>query len=627
MPNNRYSYPYQNQNQSQAQVVNYNPTDYSGGDALAMQYLTERNKEYNEASMMPEQFAAQVGDMKATNDDMPVAAQALQKVNDDIQKEVDTKYNGDYALARKSIASKLIASKPIFNLIQTNYDNQAKAKQLYDTLVAQGIGPKKAVIDDNGNVNRVDISPDEIFGNKSVLQPNGTYALPTYNVRAAGDFSKWIDEEYSKALQQSGSETNLAQDPKYAWLMNSIKYRGKSDQEIQDYMFNKDGNLNSTGQEIVKHFLNDAPQASQEFANIKNPNAIGQYVANIIKGQTSKANDIQHLEVPADQRQNTLNQPINPFMNSFDGTLEDNAFATRKESMTSLFDKPYWFTGDFNNLSDIEKAKENVDNYIANTKGSNIMDLAGSLAPDILAYKLKNKEEKIKQAQDILDDYKKNQSQLLKANGIALPTTDKGWAEMYDSDKEYTYKDVPKYNAINPLVQKGISALKDNNPQFVNSMTFRLGNDSSGNIGIAQVADKLDLDQNEIIKQITNNALNYNTRTGEFSTSIDLGNGKSKNINLTFDTFTNAVSHSLQKARKILSDNIKNSQVIDDNSLFSATYNGDDKYTIVDKIHGQQAKDVDYGTFVNAINSMMAGHLSNLGNYGLNFTQQQKQNR
>ena len=55
--------------QTQAQLIDYSPVDYSAGDALALQYLGERNKAYNEAESMPIAFSSAIGDMQFSNND------------------------------------------------------------------------------------------------------------------------------------------------------------------------------------------------------------------------------------------------------------------------------------------------------------------------------------------------------------------------------------------------------------------------------------------------------------------------------------------------------------------------------------------------------------------------------
>lgn len=288
----RYSYS----PQTQAQLIDYSPVDYSAGDALALQYLGERNKAYNEAEAMPTAFSSAVGDMRFSNNDRATIDKHMQRINEDINKEVNEKYNGDYALAKSAIAKKLMSSKNIFNIAQQNYELEAKARDKVNELIAMGKGPTEFVQDDKGNMVRRNITPDELFAGKSVFDSQGNIkGLPNYEIYSAGEHDKWVEDAYSKALNAATSPETISKDPKAVGYLRVAKARGMSDEDVQNYMFGKDGNLNPTGQSIVDTFLKDSPQAAREFAKIKDPNLIGKYVANIIKGQTSKVSDSQFI--------------------------------------------------------------------------------------------------------------------------------------------------------------------------------------------------------------------------------------------------------------------------------------------------------------------------------------------
>ena len=198
----RYSY----NPQTQAQLIDYSPVDYSAGDALALQYLGERNKAYNEAEAMPTAFSSAVGDMRFSNNDRATIDRHVKRINDEINKEVNEKYNGDYALAKSAIAKKLMSSKNIFTIAQQNYELEAKARDQVNNLIAMGKGPTEFVDDGKGNMVRRNITADELFAGKSVFDAQGNIkGLPNYEIYSAGEHDKWVEDAYSKALNAATS--------------------------------------------------------------------------------------------------------------------------------------------------------------------------------------------------------------------------------------------------------------------------------------------------------------------------------------------------------------------------------------------------------------------------------------
>lgn len=637
----RYSYS----PQTQAQLIDYSPVDYSAGDALALQYLGERNKAYNEAEAMPTAFSSAIGDMMFSNNDRATIDKHMQRINDDINKEVNEKYNGDYALAKSAIAKKLMSSKNIFNIAQQNYELEAKARDRVNELIAMGKGPTEFVDDGKGNIVRRNITPDELFAGKSVFDSQGNIkGLPNYEIYSAGEHSKWVEDAYSKALNAATSPETISKDPKAVGYLRVAKARGMSDEDVQNYMFGKDGNLNPTGQSIVDTFLKDSPQAAREFAKIKDHNLIGKYVANIIKGQTSMVSDSQFLSDKAWDFEESMrksaakNKPdpgLDTFTTSMTAATEDNPFVTREERSTNIFDKPFIGTGDYSNMEDIFNEYNRLSKE---TKGRRAGEPVSYKDAQFL--KVREAKEKAEKFKPILDDYKKEKSPKLKSAGIAIPKTDREWAKMYDSDKEYAYVSTDEDFMISPMAQKGIKMVMKNNASIPMQKAFRLsGNYGLGPVPLKEISDETGINEEALLYQIQNNDVNFNTNTGEFYTSVSEGeitgngfkpSGGRKKVYFTLDDVTSRYSSSLKTLKKLTSDNSKTKTPLVDDSLVKALYNSNGTITMMVKDPGSNStttyENLSPAQYRLAMKSLIGGHIQK--NYtipSLSYSQQAKQ--
>lgn len=551
---------------------------------------------------MPTAFSSAVGDMRFSNNDRATIDKHMQRINDDINKEVNEKYNGDYALAKSAIAKKLMSSKNIFNIAQQNYELEAKARDQVNNLIAMGKGPTEFVDDGKGNMVRRNITADELFAGKSVFDSQGNIkGLPNYEIYSAGEHDKWVEDAYSKALNAATSPETISKDPKAVGYLRVAKARGMSDEDVQNYMFGKDGNLNPTGQSIVDTFLKDSPQAAREFAKIKDHNLIGRYVANIIKGQTSKVSDSQFLtdndwvadeKARIDALKNKPDPALDTFGAKFTGIPETNAFATRQTPMAAEFDKKsgksgsFWqgmpivetlFTGDYNNISEIDSEIKRLSGKKLNYVDSRTLE------------QLKNEKKRFEPIKEILIDYRKKKTPLLKRAGLAEPRTDREWAAMYDADKEYTYMTSDEEYTLQPMAQKGIRNVFKNNAGMALKSAYRLSDDNGlGIVPLAEIADEIGGDENAVLYELQNNDLNYNVNTGEFSTYITNGKikdgkytkgDKRRKVNYTLDDVTAEYSKMLKRMKQIKSDNIKSGETMIDNNLMKIVYNGNGTYS------------------------------------------------
>lgn len=540
-------------------------------------------------------------DYSNTNIDKNYIGETEKIVNDRLENmhnKVSKDYQGDYGAAMNTVIRDLSsARKPIAQAAQATKERD-EARKLY----------QQAAMD--GNINR-EYDPstgefnlktfEQIAPPEKLFNEEGTFrGIPDYMgmMRGAGDHTRFIRENFSAPLQDmQNSSTPEMYSNSIGNFIKETKGRGTTDKDVDKLLWKdkKNGVMSDVGETYYKSFVGGSKFAPEEFQNAS-PSEVLEYVGSTIKSQTVKSNisDYQYLQPDKGPNVGPNGDPNeDPYGAETTGASEANAFynepgekladAFDKKTGSGFFDGVTWLeqvgTGDWNDT-------KQIDDEISETKNDKVL---GKEYKDKKIAKLQAEKDRMGKVISIVNEYKKEKSIELKNQGIDAPTTNKGWAEMYDSDEEYKTKTTETNFLLKPTQQKGINEVWKNNPGLAKDISYRIsGEPKLGNVGSETAASKLDISEASLDYQMRNNDKSYNFNTGEFFSEINNGGiddkgkfvdgEKGRKVYYSLDRATSEVAIGLKQVKEIESNDSKEPKRI---------YMGGGVYTIYSGTKGE----------------------------------------
>lgn len=540
---------------------------------------------------------------------------------DEIQKQVASKYEGDYGRASTEIIKSLSKSKGVLGQASQLYKEEQKYRPLYEQLRASG----KLVM------------PGDNPFTKAAFDDKGQFVGgPDYsNIYERNDYNKWVMENISnrinnrvydnigKLVEQFKAENPNVKDP---FLIMS-KVRGAS----QDEVLKNVGNIVSD--QDAKMFIEQNPTYAMEFGNDVNKakEFMLQTAANQIYHQVDKQMINNPNYVPTPSPNDKSNPELNTFGAMFTQSPEDNPYFIGTKSLLKELDKKMpgeWFTGDWNNLNDIDKE---IQTQLSLVNEGGFRKAGAQHTLDVLI----EERNRIAPLFTSLEEYKVSKTKELEQSGQSVPTTTKEWAKLFDSDKEYHKKTADPSYTLNPLAQNGIRKQWKDNSTLVMSRAFRVPNSNQGLVSYKEIADDLDLTEIALLEQIQNSPINYNETTGEFFSAVTNKKGKQQTLYYTIDDVTSNYSIFLKDLKKVYSNKPnENKTIISPDGLLNVQYIGGSNnsfkmswYDPTSKQYVTDNKEYSIQDIRKLIKEQLIGeHIKEVYTIpGLTYTQQEKQ--
>ena len=553
-------YPYR----QQPQMVDTGDVPYVSyiseqAEPLMMQAAANAQQRYDLAQTVIAKYLEENAAAKFRDADYNTVMAKLNQDLENIKTTVKDKYDNQYGQAYPEILKGLSKAKQTYHLAQKAYEEEQKYAPMYAELQAKG----KLLF------------PEGDPRTRSVFNQEGQYVggVDFSKFRERSDYDKIIEDAVVRGIDKTAIESGLINSKTAGYLMQ-LQQSGlaaltpeKIDQIAEEYapIFEA---------QTTYGIDPDRPKISSK-----------EYIKDAIYRLAGSKTGRQYM---ADRNYDpnggkTPGAPLamSTFGTSVQGITENNPYVTRTTPLVKAFDKPGWFSGDFNNYKEVEDAIKEKEELKSKATGRLISDLYYQLQ-DLYSVR-----DALKPAMEIIEDYKTKKTKELEAQGLPIPKTDRDWAKLYDADKEYKYVASDTEWTLNPMAQEGIRKVWANNSAMPFQSVFRVsGKDKLGLVDLYTMSDKINIDPEILIYQLQKNNFNYNENTGEFYTTVVDGklgangftekpNGKRKKVYFTLDNVTSTYSNGLKRIKQIESDDLKNPE---ENIIFTGAvkidYNG-----------------------------------------------------
>lgn len=560
-------YPYR----QQPQMVDTGDVPYVSyiseqAEPLMMQAAANAQQRYDLAQTVIAKYLEENAAAKFRDADYNTVMAKLNQDLENIKTTVKDRYDNQYGQAYPEILKGLSKAKQTYHLAQKAYEEEQKYAPMYAKLQAEG----KLLF------------PEGDPRTRSVFNQEGQYVggVDFSKFRERSDYDKEIATKFGAAKDAIINE--ISKNPKLAGYYELVKTIGPG--ALTDNDWNKIIN-----QGALEDFKNTTTFKIDPQLKEMSDTELKSWIKDKANAMWSTKEDLDFKEdiwgnyLRKKQLAGQDKDPLamNTFGTSVQGITENNPYVTKTTPLVNAFDKPGWFSGDFNNYKEVEDAIKEKEKLKSKATGRLISDLYYQLQ-DLYSVR-----DALKPVMDIIEDYKTKKTKELEAQGLPIPKTDKDWAKLHDADKEYKYVTSDTEWTLNPMAQEGIRKVWANNSAMPFQSAFRVsGKDKLGLVDLYTMSDKINIDPEILIYQLQKNNFNYNENTGEFYTTVVDGklgangftekpNGKRKKVYFTLDNVTSTYSNGLKRIKQIESDDLKNPE---ENIIFTGAlkidYNG-----------------------------------------------------